>query len=186
MGIPPSGNSWGQFCCGGLEARPDGGRNRTQPGPEQIYHQKSRKHRRAAQMGANTPSHTRRAQSTAYHRHIPPGDRHPESRKLQTQGEHLRVRTLRRPSLHNRAKQQPAPKGRHGHPHPKRKNRISPRRVISRHSRQNEKNMRRMSDGRGVSVPALVDGRPLRLASVYAHADAGSRRPEFFKKELHP
>ena len=46
-----------------------------------------------------------------------------------------------------------------------------------------KKNMRRMSDGRGVSVPALVDGRPLRLASVYAHAD-GSRRPEFFKKEL--
>ena len=40
-----------------------------------------------------------------------------------------------------------------------------------------------MSVGRGVSVPALVDGRPLRLASVYAHAD-GSRRPEFFKKEL--
>ena len=40
-----------------------------------------------------------------------------------------------------------------------------------------------MSDGRGVSVPAMVDGRPLRLASVYAHAD-GSRRPEFFKKEL--
>ena len=46
-----------------------------------------------------------------------------------------------------------------------------------------KKNMRRMSDGRGVSVPAMVDGRPLRLASVYAHAD-GSRRPEFFKKEL--
>ena len=46
-----------------------------------------------------------------------------------------------------------------------------------------KKNMRRMSDGRGVSIPALVEGRPLRLASVYADAD-GSRRPEFFKKEL--